>query len=244
MDRCVFCKSTAGPFRTREHILPESLGGGDWAILPPGLFCDSCQNVFGSSIEQLAIDDYPFSLLRVLLGIPTKKGKPPWMATWEGKICSSLTPGMFHYDPASTLVEAMENGRKSQIRILAHPQRPAMVCRTLLKMGIEVIAADKPTDAFAEKVDAARRFALRGEKDCEWWYLQREDHDLAAKLLRREPVEFEPFRLEVSEIANGDDTAEVFHLRLFFLDMMAPMESRIVPDFAELPEPQYRLFRC
>ena len=100
------------------------------------------------------------------------------------------------------------------------------------------------TDAFAEKFDAARRFALHWEKDCEWWYLQREDHDLAAKLLRREPVEFEPFRLEVSEIANGDDTAVVFHLRLFFLDMMAPMESRIVPDFAELPEPQYRLFRC
>ncbi len=59
-------------FNTKEHILPDSLGGGDWAILPEGLFCDNCQNIFGSSIEQQALADYPFVNFRTLLGIPTK----------------------------------------------------------------------------------------------------------------------------------------------------------------------------
>ena len=76
MPKCIFCKLTTGPFTTREHILPESLGGGDWAILPSGLLCDECQNRFGSSIEQQALIDYPFSFFRVFLGIPTTYYEP------------------------------------------------------------------------------------------------------------------------------------------------------------------------
>ena len=75
MGHCIFCRTTNGPFTTREHILPESLGGNDWAILPEGMFCDSCQNRFGSHVEQLALGDYPFSFLRVFLGIPTKRAE-------------------------------------------------------------------------------------------------------------------------------------------------------------------------
>ena len=95
MPKCIFCKSTTGMFTTREHILPESLGGGEWAILPNGLLCDECQNRFGSLIEQQALIDYPFSFFRVFLGIPTKKGKPPWFDSWEGIIKASLQPGTF-----------------------------------------------------------------------------------------------------------------------------------------------------
>jgi len=97
MARCIFCMTKTGPFSTREHVLPESLGGGDWAVLPDGLLCDSCQNKFGSEIEQQALGDYPFSFLRTFLGIPTKKGKAPWFESWEGIIRafvrSSMKPG-------------------------------------------------------------------------------------------------------------------------------------------------------
>jgi hypothetical protein len=243
MHRCIFCKSTDGPFRTREHILPESLGGGDWAILPPGLFCDSCQTVFGSSIEQQALDDYPFKLLRVFLGIPTKKRKAPWFKSWEGRIDSSLAPGCFHFDPIPQFAQAMSEGTKSQIRIVAQPRKPEMVCRTLLKMGLQLIAADNPADAYEAKFDAARQFALRGIKSREWSYLQMENHDLASKLFRCEPIaDLEPFQLELCEIRNGDDASEMFHLKLFFLDMIVPMEGRVIPD-GHFPEPEYRLFR-
>ena len=37
MSRCIFCKNSSARFTTREHILPESLGGGDWAVLPDGI---------------------------------------------------------------------------------------------------------------------------------------------------------------------------------------------------------------
>jgi len=243
MNCCIFCKSTTGPFKTREHILPESLGGGEWAILPPGLFCDGCQNFFGSAIEQQALGDYPFNLLRVFLGIPTKKGKAPWLSSWEGKIAGGPVPGIIHYGPASPFELPMSDGGKSAIRLLAEPQKPAMICRTLLKMALEVIAADSPTDALAGEFDDARHFARWGTKPGAWWYLQREDHALAAKLFRREVInDFEPIVLEMCRIGEADDMAEVFHLRLFFLDMFVPMESRILPDVNDLPEPEYRLF--
>jgi len=53
MTKCIFCLTTDKTlFNTKEHMLPESLGGNDWAIFPDGLFCDNCQNKFGSTIEQ------------------------------------------------------------------------------------------------------------------------------------------------------------------------------------------------
>jgi hypothetical protein len=42
-------------FNTKEHLLPESLGVDEWQILPQALYFDSCQNIFGSSIEQQAL---------------------------------------------------------------------------------------------------------------------------------------------------------------------------------------------
>lgn len=100
MPKCIFCKSTRRAFTTREHILPELLGGKDWALLPMGMFCDMCQNLFGSHLEQLALKDYPFSLLRVLFGIPTKKGKAPWVSIGKEALRASSVQGTVGYDPA------------------------------------------------------------------------------------------------------------------------------------------------
>lgn len=57
---CIFCKQDSRASRKVEHILPESLGGGDWACLPIGCVCDDCNQYFGSKIEQRAIACYPF----------------------------------------------------------------------------------------------------------------------------------------------------------------------------------------
>jgi hypothetical protein len=243
MPKCIFCKSDAGGFSTREHILPESLGGGYWALLPDGLFCDGCQNRFGSEIEQQALADYPFSFLRVFLGIPTKKRKAPWFESWEGKVRAALAPGRIGYDPAPQFEAALEHGHKSQLRLIAHPVRPQMICRTLVKMGIEVVANDDKLDVFHERYDAARVFALEGRKSAEWWYLQREDMHTASRFITRgvSPREWqEGVRLSVSTLA---EDAEVFHLHLLYLDLMVPLDPRIqAPPIDELPEPEYRLF--
>ncbi|MBN1292920.1 MAG: hypothetical protein JXB48_13850 [Candidatus Latescibacteria bacterium] len=183
MSHCIFCGDRSGAFTTREHILPESLGGGDWAVLPDGLYCNVCQNHFGSEIEQQALGDYPFSFLRVFLGIPTKKRKAPWFSSWEGIIRASLQPGTFGFDPAPPFEEATFNRRKTQIRLLAQPMKPDMICRFLLKMGIEVVASDKPDDVFHSKFDNTRKYALTGDKSVPWWYIQQERIDEASHLI-------------------------------------------------------------
>lgn len=239
MNRCIFCKSTDEQFGTREHILPESLGGGDWAILPPGLFCDTCQNAFGSTIEQQALADYPFNLLRVLLGIPTKKRKAPWFDSWEGTVSAGPRAGQIAYEPAPPFEQAFKERRKTEMRFVATPRKPEMVCRTLLKMGLEMIAADTPDYVFHQKFDEARTFALHGTKNTPWWYAQVEDDVLMNQFLRErlDSVNESAFSLEVIRLENGD---EVFYLHLFYLDIFTPLVSNVYPQFAD--EPKVRVF--
>ena len=210
---------------------------------PPGLYCDTCQNVFGSSIEQQALSNYPFSLLRVFLSVPTKKGRLPWLQSWEGRIQASGVLGTIGYDPATIFKEATENGGKTQLRIPAEPVKPAMVCRTLIKMGLEVVAADNPDDVFSGRFDAARNYALLGKKECPWWYLQSEDMGRISRMVTGRPINDDldgRVELETCDIGDG---AEVFHLRLYYLDMICPLEARIMPPpMNDLAAPQHRLF--
>ena len=243
MPKCIFCKLTTAVFTTREHILPESLGGGDWTILPDGLLCDQCQNRFGSSIEQQALADYPFSFFRVFLGIPTKKGKPPWLQSWEGVVKASLRPGTIGYEPATPFEKAIKEGRKHQIRLLAHCLKPHMVCRFLLKMGLEVVATDDRHAVFDEKFDKARDFALLGKKEGNWWYLQGEDI-FAATHYTTHGVTLQEWGENVKlEVVIIEDNAEIFHLKLLYMDLLCPLEPRIQPPPKDsLLEPEYRLF--
>lgn len=243
MARCIFCKDSSGSFGTREHILPEALGGGEWGILPDGLYCDACQNRFGSEIEQQALGDYPFSFLRVFTGIPTKKGKAPWFRSWEGTVRAAFQPGTVGFDPASAFEKTTIDGTKTQIRLLAHPLKPNMVCRFLLKMGIEVVAADNPEDAFHCKFDAARKYALTGDKTVPWWYLQNERMDEASRFLTQGatgPEWFDNVKLEVIKM---DGEQEMFHMRLLYLDLFLPLTTDVEPQMEGLEEPEFRLFR-
>lgn len=243
MPRCIFCLSDTATFTTREHILPESLGGGDWAILPDGLFCDTCQNRFGSSIEQQALGDYPFNLYRTFIGIPTKKGKAPWFECWEGKVAGSGVPGQVGYEPAAIIAASYEREQKSVMRVVAHPRKPEMVCRALLKMGLEVVAFHDGEKIFHGRYDEARSYALTGRKNNKWWYLQAEDIEQASKFFSGEATAeqwADGVSLSVEEIADGRD---VFRLQLLYLTLIVPLDADILPPpMDELTEPRYRLF--
>lgn len=239
MNHCIFCHSTTESFKTREHILPESLGGGDWAILRPGVFCDSCQNRFGSHIEQQALADYPFSLFRVILGVPTKKGRAPWTNTWEGKLQSGPSSGQIFYDPAPPFVQAMQDENKTVMRILAYPKKPEFICRFLLKMGIETIAQTIGDEVFNARHDEARTYALTGQKSSPWWYAQSEKmNDLQKYISGEAPAEDEYWTF--GEIVDVGDGHSVFHLHLAYLDMIVPLSSSISPP--EANEPEFRVF--
>lgn len=242
MPQCIFCKSESNSFTTREHIFPESLGGGEWAVLKNGLICDDCQNKFGSDVEQKALGDYPFSIFRVFLGVPTKKRKAPWFDSWEGELRAGDLPGTLNYKPSPLFEKATKRREKTVMRILAEPRRPKIICRMLLKMAIEVIADDSRSNVFDERYDSARTFALKGRKKQDWWFLLREDMDAAQKFITRGASIRDWSRGVSLSTYDIEDSSEIFHLRLLYLDLFAPIDPRIQPSFDDLEEPEYRLF--
>lgn len=242
MLQCIFCKSESNRFSTREHILPESLGGGDWAVLKDGLLCDACQNKFGSDVEQKALGDYPFSFFRVFLGVPTKKRKAPWFDSWEGELHAGAVPGTLDYKAGRLFAGATKRREKTVMRIVAESTRPKMICRFLLKMAIEVIANHSSSDVFHERYDPARKFALTGRKKGDWWYLLREDMQAAQKYFTRGASIRDWSRTVSLSTYDVEDGAEMFRLQLLYLDFLTPIDPRIQPALEDLPQPEYRVF--
>jgi len=74
--RCIFCSCPTDGSKSREHILPESLGNTDhW--LPPGVVCDGCNNYFAVKIERPLLESTFFAALRQRQDIPNKRGQMP-----------------------------------------------------------------------------------------------------------------------------------------------------------------------
>jgi len=215
-------------FNTKEHILPESLGGGNWAILPDGLYCDKCQNIFGSSIEQQALADYPFINLRTLLGIPTKKNKAPWFDYMEGRLHSAGEPGRIIYIPNEYFRKSFAKGRKTLTIIPAMTRKSNMVLRTLLKIGLETIAGDNGENkVFEERFDPARVYALTGQKKYDWSYLQIEHTDKLNLYIKGIAADEEPFFMDIYDY---DKEQEYMHLRVLYLDFFVPLIENVVID--------------
>jgi len=162
VPKCIFCKTVSAPFSTTAHILPEALGGKQWACLSQELECDNCNQYFGLKVERPALSSFPFLPFRLLLGIPAKKNRPPKLETRLGTIKGSPYPGIIGLEPVSEEVEkCISNGRITQLKILAEPTEVVAVCRLLLKMGLEVVASDSLDDVMDMKFDAARQFARK-----------------------------------------------------------------------------------
>lgn len=83
--RCIFCKTASHNSRSREHIIPESLGNLNH-VLPPGTVCDACNNYFSREVEKPFMALPGISILRSNEGLPSKKGKiPATSATLNGR---------------------------------------------------------------------------------------------------------------------------------------------------------------
>jgi hypothetical protein len=228
MSKCIFCLITDGAlFKTKEHVLPESLGGGDWAILPEGLFCDNCQNKFGSTIEQQALADYPFVNMRTLLGLPTKRKKAPWFKYWEGILHAGGGPGEIIYEPNDYFKKSFESGQKIMTIVPAMTNKPEMVLRTLLKIGLEVIGANDRDTVFEDRFNPAREYALTGSKKYPWFYIQKEDNQLLQLYVKG--LEWEDHHCFMD--VHYEDNGLVFlHMRTFYLEFIVPLLENVVLD--------------
>lgn len=243
--KCIFCFNTnPHEFNTKEHIIPESLGSGDWAILHPGMFCDKCQNIFGSAIEQQALSAYPLNNFRTFFAIPTKKKKAPWFSYWEGKISSGGRPGTFIYEPNSYFERAFRNGTKIHTIIPAMPEKTDFLLRTLLKIGLETFAADLTTndEIFDKKFDCARKYALTGKKEKPWFYIQYEDTDKFNKYINE--LTIDEWRTNFFADVHEEGELVYLHLKLLYLDFITPLVENVIPDpelVKSIKEPDGRL---
>jgi len=239
---CIFCKrSTHGA--SVSHILPASLGGEQWACLPDGLVCSKCNQYFGEKVESKALASFPFLPFRLLLGIPTKKGKAPTLRTHVGTLRAAGSAGHIGIDPCSSEMDtALNAGKISQFRILAEPTEPLPVARMLVKMGLEVVAVDSNDDAHDPKFDSARRFARSPERGTKWWWFLKIDHEgLFEKF--RSGITPQQWQQGVSLSVHQLPKFEAFRLQLLDMVIFTPLDVRVAPpDMSEFPEPDNRIF--
>ena len=238
---CIFCFGTADR-RSVEHILPESLGGKEWACLPKGIVCSKCNNYFGTKVEPTALASFPFLPFRLFLNLPTKKNRAPTMPSRLGLLRAAGVPGLFGLDPENADIENLiADGKCSQFITTAEVDAPESVCRLLLKMGLEVVANDNPQDARLSKFDSARKAASAPAVGSTWWFVMQTNHQQLFEKFRRGVATREwldHVQLGVVE----EEGAELFRCELLDLIFIVPLEDRILPPaMNDLPEPDYRL---
>lgn len=244
---CIFCRNiTAGTHV--EHVLPESLGGKNWACLPAGRVCDTCNQYFGAKVEPAALGSFPLLPLRLIFGIPTKKGKPATMQHWLGELRGNPMPGAFGLNPASPEIEqAILEGKVTQLRIIAEPSDSLAVARLLLKMGLETLSFESAEEALHPAFDAARQFARAPSRPSEWWYALCTNHDHLFDRMQN-GVSWEQWTNEVALQICNIQGGTMFVFRYLGMTLITPLSDNIVPSDKDEDwiEPEKRLFyvRC
>lgn len=141
--RCIFCKSDSSSSRSKEHIVPESLGNRKF-VLPPGIVCDKCNNYFATSVENVVLQSPFFKNLRARNGIPSKKGKVPGHQAYLVPFDDELTI-RFRDDPTSIeappkiITHLFEKGYGTLILPPGSPPENWYFSRFLLKMAMEAL---------------------------------------------------------------------------------------------------------
>ena len=80
---CIFCKTDSSSSRSREHIIPESMGNASH-FLPRGAVCDACNGYFARKIEGPLLETPFFRQLRFGMQIANKRGRIPMWTADEG----------------------------------------------------------------------------------------------------------------------------------------------------------------
>ena len=224
--KCIFCfEENPNLFNTNEHVLPESLGGEEADILADGLFCDRCQNKFGSKIESKVLHNYPFILSRILLGIPTKKGKSPRIEYREGILESVGGFGNILYTPDSYFKESLKSGQKIHT-IVENSYHNQLLIRFLIKMGLQTIAHDSKSEkVFKKEFDHARNFALNGEKKYKWPLMIKENLELENEYITHKGVNLDSDFIHIDYNVRYDRSGEdeIFYLRYFYFELATPL---------------------
>lgn len=187
--RCIFCKRGSASSRSKEHIIPESLGNTDH-VLRPGVVCDQCNNYFARKVEQPLLASGWMSHLRSTQWVPNKRGfVPPMLGVlkrFPKPVNVWVNGSKIHlhamHEPEQSDVEGLLLSGKVNGVVL--PTRgnvdQKLMSRFLAKVAIEILAHRliEIEDWEAElidntQLDPIRRYARIGDRPGEWPFSQR-----------------------------------------------------------------------
>ena len=187
--RCIFCAYPSAGSKSREHILPESLGNTDhW--LPPGVVCDGCNNYFAVKVERPLLESTLFTALRHRQDIPNKRGQMPVVRgvyplarilvdvkrTPEG-----LAVGPWRERDSDAFVRTLQTNSSGRIYLpIGGPVDSRLLARFLGKVGVGIMAdrmiraSLSPDELLGEPaLEAIRRFVRKGDQPRSWPISQR-----------------------------------------------------------------------
>lgn len=224
--RCVFCGDSS-KVGSVAHLIPDSLGGSLFGVLPNGVECSKCNQYFGSKIEKVVLNSWPLSVHRTWLNIPTKKGKPAKFTTKHGVITSSGKPREIFLDPSQEIHFNKQN--KGTLEIVAEQSEfeAVMNCRWLVRLGLCYLVANGFQECYGDKYERARHFVRRPPKGMQWWFgikISLEDvHEFWGKQLNYEDY----WNNVYIRILKTDDIIAV-DLNFFGIRMFAPLVHSII----------------
>lgn len=237
--RCIFCLSGNGPFKRKEHIIPESLGNDDF-VLRPGLVCDPCNQYFGTEVEQRVLNSPPFSLERIAASVKTKKGRLP-NTTLDSKLKLSATGFldsiMIEGNP-DNLIWTIGNNEY----LIVPPQQSAFdniyFARFFLKIGLEALANESKVDVYSSVFDKARNFARFAKQNMIWdvgyaIYPNRDDLIISERSDEIGPlVKHQLYQYEIGQMFSGDFILSfVYRTHIFACNLTSPDLSEYVRSF-------------
>lgn len=144
--RCIFCRTDSTASRSREHIIPESLGNTS-IVLPKGVVCDKCNNYFSRKVERPFLESPAIRTLRFNQGLENKKGRVPSITGLIMPDIPAVVTRFPRRDFTSVAVspEALEVLARTEKGTLILPldaQRPdgQVVSRFMAKVALEAMA--------------------------------------------------------------------------------------------------------
>lgn len=181
--KCIFC-SEKGPYKTVEHIIPESLGNDD--TLLANCVCDKCQDYFGREIENFVLNKTPFAFWRVWYGIKSKKrnlpsinfslpkknkGKIPFISKHHDQDVSFTAhqDGSISVDlEDSKMIKNINDGTKNKFIFNLSPKHLILMGRFLGKMAIELLAHKDREISLNTELDNLRKYVRNGITKSIW----------------------------------------------------------------------------
>lgn len=231
--RCIFCKCDSNGSRSREHVIPESLGNLNH-VLPAGVVCDACNNYFSREVEKPFMALPGISLLRAHEALPSKKGIiPASAAVMNGRHPAQIRrqlsgPVKAVVDvPTEAFKELLLGSGNGVLIMLVEGPIPAgpAVSRFMAKVAVEFMAQRLLTKADLlegiiddQAIDPLRNHARRGQP-LEWPVHRRRIYESSKQWAHEENT--------ITQIVHESDFIFLDERSLYFVLALFGMEYAI-----------------